>query len=596
MTSLFKALVAALLPALLVLGVFVGAFGYDDAVLWLAAIGVAALAALWQSIIFRLTGNRVVSVLSGLMAVLHPWVLGRCGSVGALSEITASVLVLSALRLGLRSNERTQRWPHLIISWTLMGLAAWLEALALVMPVLFTLLRRTFFRDVRAQGYRAAAPMELSFGAGSALAAVGLGLAFSRSDLSLSEHLRQSPVADDVAAVLLGMRHGPGLPLAGSGGVLLAGLFALGVGVFALARMRSRVQPSWLLRHTAFALLWLSILALCSLAAGHLAVLALMGPGFLLPALAWRVVLASPWGGSSSEVPQLAPPPTVFLPQVPTPAPRPRQTNSVSAPAPASQDALPSIAAVRARVDAAVSAAVESSVATLLSEVQGSSRLRTAPQQGAAKGAKRPAGTALALAAIAETDTRSAREDAVFQSIIAPHLAADVRALEIESSRYSSAILAATGRYVCVGSTPLRLERARRAVGADARALFVLGGREPCAALPDDDHDFVFGAEALVVRDTVGALQLLLGLGRVLRAGGVAILGFANVNDALGRGLLLAAARGHGPVHQWTSTEILRVLAKESGFSVEGVHLCADGQTSFVLLRRSLRQEALTHG
>ncbi len=596
MVSLSKALLSAAVPVASVLVLFRASAGAGiDASWWGAAACVATAAALWQSTIFRLTGNRVVSVLTGLLAVLHPWVAARCADTEFFQEAAAAMLVLAVLRLGLRAEERTSRIPHLVFSWTLLGLAACFEPILLAAPLFFTLLRRTFFRDVQASGAHAGGPCELSVSMGTIFALVAGGLQWFKQGGQLVTAPGGNAVADDLVALLTGTTHGPGHALDGSGGFVLAFLFGASLALAVLARLRSRVQPSWLLRHAAFGMLWLSLWALLSLVRGRLDAISLFGPAFILPAVAWRLLLLSPLGRGEESRLLAGPPPTLRV----RPAPHPRIATASSATTAAPSPAMPAISEVRARVDAAVSSAVEASVASLLAGLQHleAARVSTGPTRALSKRARvLPDGAALALAAVAEEETRAGREEGVFASILAPHLAAEVRVIELESSRYSAAIIGAGGRYVCVGSTPLALEKARRLHGDSARTLFVLGGEDPLGAIPDENHDLLFGAEALVERNAVGTLKLLVGAARVLRPGGVAILGFANLTDALGRGALVAAAMGRAPAREWMTVEMLRVLASESGLAVEGVHLTADGCTSFALFRRTLQRKAHAHG
>lgn len=598
MISLSKALLSAAVPVVSVLALFrVGTGTPPGGTWWVATVAVALAAALWQSTIFRLTGNRVVSVLSGLLAVLHPWVAKRCADEAFFREAAASVLVLAVLRLGLRAEARTSRIPHLVLSWTLLGLAAFFAPILLAAPLLFTLLRRTFFRDVRASGAHAGGPVELPFGTGIIFALVAVALQWSKQSGELATAPGGSAVADDVVALMTGVTHGPGHELSGSGAFILAFLVGAALILAVMARVRSRVQPSWLLRHAAFGLLWLALWALLSLAIGRLSLISLFGAAFILPAMAWRLLLGSPLGRGEETRLAVGPPPTVVV--RPDPALQPR-SGSVSTASPAAlPSAIPAVSEVRARVDAAVSSAVEASVASLLAGLQklDETRASQAPTRARSQRLRTlPDGAALALAAVAEEETRSAREDGVFASILAPHLALEVRILELEPSRYSSGVIRAGGRYVCVGSTPIALEKARRLHGDSARTLFVLGGEDLLGAIPDENHDLIFGAEALIARNAVRTLKLLVGAARVLRPGGVAILGFANLTDALGRGALVAAAMGRAPEREWMTVEMLRVLAAESGLEVEGVHLTADGCTSFAIFRRSLPGKRGAHG
>ncbi len=550
----------------------------------------ACSTALLQASVFVWTGNRVVSVITACLFGLQPLALSVWSGPEALESAGALLFSLASLRLhteALRLRSAGVAGHQVELSALLcVGAGAWLSPFALALPTLWLLTEAVF------QG---GAPTRR----GWVLAVGGLGLALWAG--------AQSPAnPEQVVGSLAALATAAGAPLSEleTHAGLLTGI-VIGAGVLALCAglWRRAAHPRWLLLHTAFGLGWLAVMTLVALPAGKLSPLAAIGPCFLLPAWAWRVLLLTPPGrseaarrgsgadGMASAAPLVQAWREPAAPAVVNVAPQPMEMPA--------DEPVASAAQIRTRVEAAVAAAVETSVASLLSAV---AEQRGVPRPAAAN-AQRDAARErwmedtrrTAAGALVAADVQANLREGVFATLLQPFLGQGVRVLEIAPSVYTSMLAGACGELVCVDTSPLVLEQARRGLPAGARALLVLGEGSATAALPDASFDLVFSAEALVWSDAARSFRLLLEVQRVLRSGGVAVLGFTNLSEALGRRAFVASALSAGQTRsgpmQSMTVETLRICAAEAGLDVDSVHLSIAGPSSHALLRKTVHAE-----
>ncbi|MSR73879.1 MAG: class I SAM-dependent methyltransferase [Planctomycetes bacterium] len=549
-------------------------------------------AALVQSCVFAWTGNRIVSVICACLFGLQPWVAGALFANPSISTSAAVLLGLAGMRLhgmGARAlrEGRDSRTADLLAVAAVGGGGILGHPAVLAMPALWLLADVVFWGTgvTRRAAVYAVGGLGLACWAGAQSALEGPSAA---SSIVAMVTAQATPVRDfelhtaTVAGAVIGM-----------------GTLAL-----LAALWRRAAHPRWLLLHSAFGFAWLAVFALVALSSGSLSPLAALGPCFLLPAWAWRALLLTPLG--REDLASAAAPPSVNI--------GPAAVQSVSGnhhaspqclnveqAAPLAQDSLPTAAEICTRVDAAVAAAVEASVGSLLTALaqQRSVPRPLSPKQDseahvASEAWMRQARAAADQALVAE-DVQDNLRQGVFATLLQPFLGTGVRALELAPSRYSGWIAAAAGEYVCVDTSPLALQQARRSAVPPGRGMFVLAEGTCLSALPASSFDFAFAATSFASMDSVSAFRLLLDVQCVLRTGGVAVLGFANLGDALGRRAFVANALDPGAprnrVLQSMTVETLRLQATEAGLLLDSVHLTVDGPMSYAVLRRNVSVE-----
>ncbi len=545
----------------------------------------AAAAALAMQLFWSWTGNRIVSLLGGLVWALHPVQAHTLGGGLAIPAAGSAFFLFLALLV------RERGWARVRLGGS--PLRAELAALGCVVvaafvgpnflayPAAVLLIDAMWHRADRQIGQREIIPRVVLLGL------VVLGLWHCIRPDRASAH--PSPGwFEHAASVVIPGATGAASRRLGVGLLILTAL-ALPLAL----RSQARGAPKITLVMTGFAGAWLVAVESCGRLGwlGGPALPSNLGPlglSLAIPSLLWRALLSlSPEPTERFVAPrELSPKPA--LPALPG---WPLATTLLPAPSLPSSEAtfINMVPAVRDAIDAAVGTAVESSVgaalraARALSEVPPSGRLAKLEREWRARAQAR---ASVQLQARESTDAGQA---IFFRTYLEPLLAPEFLAVEIGPRRGAITVqlLPRVREVLAIDESTSVLSALRADLAAFGGLTILRATPENSLALAPGSADVIVAAEWFTVANLAAIHRGLHSTCAWLKPGGVAAIAFANFLDPVAqRSFLAEAESGQAASRTLVTPEMVRTLAELSGLAVRSLHLAADGRDLWVLFER----------
>lgn len=554
----------------------------------LALVILGASGLLVARFVRRLTGNRIVSVVSAAIFVIHPSTAGlRTGRLG-LAELLTTFLMLLALVLDVRPRRdagaaglrRPARPDVPVLVAAVAALLAGPAAVAL--PLLFLLTDEAFPAIAgRPSGRRPASHLALH-GALALLAALllapGRDDAMTRRGEAVAEGV---PVTARARVAALATLAPPPDAASAAGSILEAAVVVAGALALAAHRALHRRRPRLLVLYAGFAGLWYGAAAL--LPPGPSSIQAsLVGPALLVSAGLWRAALRiAPPASAPESAAVLPPPPDLALlrrrADLVLPIHDPGLPAAFEAP-PAGGDAPGEGGRVLADL---VRAAVREELGTLFGPPPRPAAAR--PAGGTAAGP----GRRLVDAGAADLLSRT-----IFDGYLRPHITPASVVLDVDSTDPGLTIrfLPFARRVVAVSGTtdglPLPPEMACPPDNLD----LVVADATELAPIRDAAVDFVVTSGGLDMRSLPAIFRLLRTFARVLRPSGRGALFFTDLLDpARFREFADAAAgsAGAGAIETCLTADVVRRLLAGSGLRLDSVHVMADDRHTLALFSKA---------
>lgn len=580
---------------------------FGSAALLLALAFTAAGATLAYLLLLAWTGNRIVSFLAAALAVAHPLAAPPLLGADALAHASAFLFCMATLWARERGWKawRDARAPirHEILALGFYVLALLSGPSAFSVPLLMLIADGAFHAREPAGARREVFAIAVLY------TVVAFALWHYDRPSARDWHGTAGDFGSRAAALFL-------LPIEGPGAWAIAvALVAAAAAAFALGRRSLRAHPRFVLLYAGFGLGWFVLGELptffgCVPRAAHASLLSLVGPGLILPAAAWRVVLGLvPKPAAAGRALPVFDAEAAAARLPPASVARHSGLPAGSRAAYAAGEAATSPAAVKASVEAAVGAAVEAAVAAA------GRALRAAAPGSAPAPATTPPGSRYA----AEWDRYEAEwsakaaaegrrvlgeewsdrdlEQNLFENYCRPHLAPHFRVLEIGQGggKFTAMIAPEVARVVCVDVSPGMLKRAKKDLAAYPNVDYVLADGRGLPAFSSGVVDFAFAYDVFVHLDQEDIFIYLQDLRRVLRPGARAVISFANLEDPMGFRQFQREAAWHrtgrrspGRIN-FLSPGILRTLASASGLEIVSVHLSANNRDMIAVIERGVR-------
>jgi len=505
-----------------------------DLILSLASLAVAS--GLLVGLVLAWTGNRIVSLGTGILFVLHP-VLAPA-TAGALPVVASSAAVLAALLArecghGARADGRgAMAWEG--VALLMLALAAIAGPAAAALPPLAALTDLVFRRRV-----------SLPFLILSVGVAAG-GIALFHHEGFAGDALAHGPLQAFRDLVMVP----EGAVLGALVDVMGAALGAAGIGALILGLPTASRGPRWLLLHFGFATVWFLLCHGLAMLPGTPGgnwgrVLALAGPSLIVPALAWRTMMAVWERGRVNWA-----------------APGVESGAATNPEAPVSIDPAD---LVHLEAQAEAWRRRQEGWAARFVESEGAEDQRWSGPE---------------------------RSENLFCAFVRPHVTATSRVLEIGpvAPTLTRLLAVEAAEVLCMESSVLLLQEARSELQDLENITFVASDRSDLGVVGGGCLDLIVATDAFVKLSLERIYSCLRDFERVLCPGGRCVLGFANLLDPEGfeafeRQVAVGVVEGATPI-QFLTPEIVRTLTSAAGLNLLSLHIAANGRDMLATLER----------